>query len=220
MARNPDFLKITFKEVDLKWPRLDKTYRYNSQKKETEPCAPTVQGAGWSVAWDVTMAEAKDFRAAMVKHYNECRARKPELPEFNKIFGAKKDEEKGIVTFGASRKAVSNAGEANKPPRVVDSTYSDLADKAIWSGSHGGVTVFAVPTVDPDGIGGIKLLLDTVVVWEPVYGGTSLEEDFGPARHVSVQRDAADPAPVPAPVAVPVPAPVAAPVAALTDDAF
>lgn len=190
MAKNPDFLKVTFKEVELKWPRLDKTYRYNSQKKETEACAPTVQGAGWSVAWDVGLAEAKDFRAAMVKHYNDCKARKPELPDFTKIFGAKKDEEKGIVTFSASRKAVSNAGEANKPPKVLNSTFGDLEDKAIWSGSMGGVTIFAVPTVDPDGVGGIKLLLDTVVVWEPVYGGSNPEDDFGPARHVSVQREA------------------------------
>lgn len=191
MAKNPDFLKVTFKEVELKWPRLDKTYRYNSQKKETEPCAPTVQGAGWSVAWDVGLAEAKEFRAAMVKHYNDCKARKPDLPEFSKIFGAKKDEEKGTVTFSASKKAVSNSGEANKAPKVLNSTFGDLEDKAIWSGSQGGVTIFAVPTVDPDGIGGIKLLLDTVVVWEPVYGGSNPEDDFGPARHVSVQREAA-----------------------------
>jgi hypothetical protein len=77
------------------------------------------------------------------------------------------------------------------------------------------VTIFAVPTVDPEGIGGIKLLLDTVVVWEPIYGGVSLEEDFGPARHVSVQRDA--PAPQPVQAAKPAPAPAAAP---LMDDAF
>lgn len=198
MAKNPDFLKVTFKDVELKWPRLDKTYRYNSQKKETEPCAATVQGAGWSVAWDTDLAEAKEFRAAMIKHYNDCRARKPDLPEFTKIFGAKKDEEKGVVTFSASRKAVSNSGEANKPPKVLNGTFGDLEDKAIWSGSQGGVTIFAVPTVDPDGVGGIKLLLDTVVVWEPVYGGSNPEDDFGPARHVSVQRDAPAAAPQPA----------------------
>jgi hypothetical protein len=214
MAKNPDFLKVTFKDVSLKWPRLDKTYRYNSQKKETEACAPGVQGAGWSVAWEVSLAEAKDFRNAMVKHYNDCRARKPDLPEFAKIFGAKKDDEAGTVTFTASKKAVSNSGETNKAPKVLNGTFGDLEDKAIWSGSQGGVTIFAVPTVDPEGIGGIKLLLDTVVVWEPVYGGSTPEDDFGPARHVSVQRDA----PAPQPVQAPTPAP--APAAALADDAF
>jgi hypothetical protein len=194
MARNPDFLKVTFKDVTLKYPRLDKTYRFNAQTKQTEACAANVQGASWSVNWEVSLAEAKEFRLAVLAHYNECRARNPSLPEFNKIFSAKKDEEAKTITFSASRKAVTNSGEPAKPPRVVDGTYNDLADKAIWSGSKGGVTVFAVPTTDPEGVGGIKLLLDTVVVWEPVYGGNNLEDDFGPARTVTVHAEDPQPA--------------------------
>ena len=176
MATNNDFLKVMVKDTTFHWPRLDQPYRYNNAEKRTEACAPTVNGAGYSVAFDMPMAEASALRAKLVEHYNAARANNKKLPEFTKVFGAKKEEELGVVRFVAKKRAVSNDGKVNKPPVVIDANKVDLADKAIWSGSKGNIRVLAFPTVDPDGIGGISLLLDVVQVVEASYGGDGLDD--------------------------------------------
>lgn len=208
MTTNQDFKKIVVKDVELLWPRLDQTYRYNSQEKRTEACAPTVQGAGYSLAWKMTLAEGKKLKDELRAHYEACRAAKPKLPEFSDVFGAKRltdadGKPTDFVQFTAKKRAVSNQGEVNKPPRVVGPDLKDLEDKAIWTGSVGNIRALAFPTTDPDGKGGISLLLDAVQVTEAVYGGDSLEDDFGPAQVTDPFGDepeqTAKPAPAPAP---------------------
>jgi hypothetical protein len=56
--------------------------------------------------------------------------------------------------------------------------FPDLADPAIWSGSKGHLRVFAFPATDPQGNGGVSLLLDAVIVTDAQYGGDGLEDDF------------------------------------------
>ena len=186
MATNQDFKKVVVKDVEFLWPRLDQTYRYNSQEKKTEPCAATVQGAGYSLAWKMPLKEGKKLKDELRAHYEECRKSKPKLPEFSDVFGAKRlmdadGNPTDFVQFTAKKRAVSNAGDVNKPPRVVGPDLKDLEDKAIWTGSTGHIRCLAFPTTDPDGNGGVSLLLDAVQVTEAVYGGDSLEDDFGPA---------------------------------------
>jgi hypothetical protein len=181
MATNTDFLKILIKDVTFHWPRLDQPYRYNSQDKRTEACAPTVQNAGYSIAWDMPTADAKALFGELKKHYLASRAANPKLPEFSKVFGMVKDEETGTVRFTAKKRAVNGKGDANKPPVVIDGAKRDLADKTIWSGSKGNLRVLAFAVTDPDGAGGISLLLDTVQVVEAVYGGDGLDDFDGVA---------------------------------------
>jgi len=180
---NEDFHKVIRKDVEFIWPRLDQTYRYNSAEKRTEPCSPSVQGAAWSVGWLMDEDAAKDLAAELKVHYQSCVARNSKLPSFQKVFGAKKHTDKdgnptGMVQFTAERKAIANNGSERPAPKVVDNTGTPLADLAIWGGSRGDIRVYAVPTNDPDGNGGIKLLLDAVVVREAVYGGDNMAEDF------------------------------------------
>ena len=69
---------------------------------------------------------------------------------------------------------------------------------AFWGGSKGNLKVTAYPVTDPEGKGGISLLIDTVQVTHAVYGGGGLDDfdevpttmsggvdasldDFGPA---------------------------------------
>lgn len=184
MATNSDFAKVVVKDVKLQWPRLDQTYRYNNQEKRTEPCADTVQGAGWSVSWVMPNDEAKELWEGLRAHYEKCRASNRKLPEFGGVFGMKKlTDEDGNLTgetqFSAHKRAISNQGKRNKDPIVVGADLKPLEDKAIWSGSVGSVRALAFPTTDPEGKGGISLLLDAVQVTEPVYGGDNLEDDFG-----------------------------------------
>ena len=176
MATNTDFLKVLVKDTTFHWPRLDQPYRYNSQEKRTEACAPNVTGAGYSIAFDVTMAEAKELHKLLKTHYNESKARNSKLPEFSTVFGMKKDEEAGTVRFTAKKRAVSNRGELNKPPVVIDGQKKPLAEKNIWSGSTGNLRLLAFAATDPDGKGGISLLLDTVQVVNATYGGDNLDD--------------------------------------------
>lgn len=178
MANNADFLKIVIKDVTFHWPRLDQPYRYNSAEKRTEACSAGAPNAGYSIAFDMPTDEAKKLHGELKKHYQAAKARNPKLPEFTSLFGMKRDDETGTVRFTAKKRAMSNDGKVNKPPRVVDGALKDLEDKAIWSGSKGSLRLLAFPTTDPDGKGGISLLLDVVQVTDAQYGSDGIEDDF------------------------------------------
>jgi len=185
---NDDFRKIMIRDVEFLWPRLDQPYRYNQAEKRTEPCAPGAPNAAWSIAWKMPPSAAKAVYEECKAHYEACRGRNAKLPEFSTVFGWKKPAEKGGEhTFVAKKRAMNNAGDVNKAPKVVGPDLKDLAgdDLRIWSGSKGSVRVLAFPATDPQtGQGGITLLLDTVQIVEAVYGGDNLEDDFGPAKPV------------------------------------
>lgn len=196
MAANGDFKKLVFKNVELLWPRVDQTYRFNSAEKRTEPCAPTVQGAGYSIAWTMSTAEAKALKEELKEHYEACRERNRKLPEFTKVFGLKpiKDEDGKTIgaQFTAKKNAMSAQGTPNTPPHIIGTDMQPLEDKDIWSGSKGSVRALAFPVRDPDGVGGISLLLDAVQVTEAVYGSNGFEDDFGPAQPKADPFDSAD----------------------------
>jgi hypothetical protein len=175
--KTADFLDIFFRHAELMYPRLKETFRYNSAAKKSEPCALTAANAAWSCGMKMPKAQAKEFFQSMKAHYEACRARNSKLPEFSKVFGLKRDDETGTVTFEARKRGVSAAGTPNKAPTVIDSNKMAITGEAldIWSGSTGTVRVRAFPTVDPDGVGGISLLLDTVQIIKPRYGSANLD---------------------------------------------
>lgn len=184
MAGNPDFHKVVKKNVEFLWPRLDQPYRYNNAEKRTEPCAANVTGAGFSVAFKMSLKDGKDLKEELRAHYEGCRSRNSKLPEFSTVFGSKRlNDEDGnptdFVQFTAKKRAISNDGKVNKVPEVVGPDHKPLADPAIWTGSVGHIRCLAYPTTDPDGVGGISLMLDAVQVNEAVYGGANLADDFG-----------------------------------------
>ncbi len=182
MATNDDFYKVLVKNVTLQYPKLNSTYRFNTAKKQSEPCAPTAAGAAWSVSWQMPAPEARKLHNELKAHYEAAAARDPKKPPFSKIFGMKVSEDKQTVTFTAKRNGVKTNGEANSAPKVIDGQKNPLADLAIWGGSVGSVRAWAYPAVDPDGNGGISMILDAVQVTEAVYGGGGLDDfDDAPA---------------------------------------
>lgn len=181
MANNDDFMKVLAKNVTLQYPKLSQTYRFNTQKQASEPCAPTASNAAWSVAFDMPKEEARPLYEQLKAHYEACRARNSKMPQFKTVFGMKrlKDEhgnETGIVQFTAKRNGMKKDGTANKAPIVIDGQKEPLADLNIWGGSKGTVRAWAVAVIDPDGAGGISLLLDACQVTEAVYGGGGLDD--------------------------------------------
>jgi len=181
MADNDDFLKVLAKNVTLQYPKLNQTYRFNTQKQASEPCAPSASNAAWSVAFEMPRDQAKPLFDEMKAHYEASRARNPKLPQFTKVFGMKKlkDEhgtETGIIQFTAKRNGMKKDGTANKWPTVIDGQKAPLADLSICGGSKGTVRAWAVAVVDPDGLGGISLLLDAVQVTEARYGDGGMDD--------------------------------------------
>lgn len=176
MANNDDFMKVLAKNVTLQYPKLSQTYRFNTQKQASEPCAPTASNAAWSVAFEMTKEEARPLYEQLKAHYDACRARNSKMPQFKTVFGMKKNEETGTVTFTAKRNGMKKDGTANKAPTVIDGQKQPLADLNIWGGSKGTVRAWAVAVVDPDGAGGISLLLDACQVTEARYGDGGLDD--------------------------------------------
>jgi len=181
MANNDDFLKIVAKNVTFNYPKLNQTHRFNTALQKSEPCAPTASNAAWSIAFEMPRAEAKPLFDQMQAHYEACRARSPKMPQFTKVFGMKKlkDDngvETGIIQFTAKRNGMKKDGTANKQPTVIDGQKQPLADLNIWGGSKGTIRCWAVAVVDPDGLGGISLLLDAVQVTEARYGDGGMDD--------------------------------------------
>ena len=188
-----DFKSVMIRNVEFKYPRLNTTYRYSTAEKRSEECAPTAQGASYSIGWEMSKDEASKLHAELKAHYETCQTKSP----FTKVFGMKKLEN-GNYEFRAKRNGVNGQGALNEKPRVIDGSKKPLADVAFWGGSKGNLKVTAYPVTDPDGNGGISLLIDTVQVTHAVYGGGGLDDfdevpttmaggvdasldDFGPA---------------------------------------
>jgi len=176
MANNDDFRKVLAKNVTLQYPKLNQTYRYNTQKQASEPCAPTASNAAWSIGFEMPKDQAKALYEDLRAHYEACRSRNSKMPAFKTIFGMKKNEEKGTVSFTAKRNGMKKDGSPNKAPTVIDGQKQPLADLAFWGGSKGTVRAWAVAVVDPEGNGGISLLLDAVQVTEARYGDGGMDD--------------------------------------------
>jgi hypothetical protein len=190
---NTDFKSVMIRNVEFKYPRLNATYRFNTSQKKSEECAPTASGASYSIGWEMSNDEAGKLQAELKTHYETCQTKSP----FSKVFGMKKLDN-GNYEFRAKRNGVNGQGALNEKPRVIDGSKQPLADTAFWGGSKGNLKVTAYPVTDPDGNGGISLLIDTVQVTHAVYGGGGLDDfdtvpttmaggvdasldDFGPA---------------------------------------
>ena len=200
-----DFRPVMIRGVEFKYPRLNATYRYNTAEKKSEECAPTASNAAYSIAWEMTAEEAKTLHAELKAHYETCQTKAP----FSKIFGMKKLES-GNYEFRAKRNGTNSQGQQNEKPRVIDGSKQPLADLAFWGGSKGSIKVTAYPVTDPDGNGGISLLIDTVQVTHAVYGGGGLDDFDEVATTMEGGIDASlddfGPAAAPAPQAAPAPA--------------
>jgi hypothetical protein len=170
MAKS-DFRQIMVRNVVYKYPRLAETYRYNTAEKKSEPCQPTASNAAYSVAWEMSEADARAFYAECKTHYESCQTKAP----FAKIFGMKKLDN-GNVEFRAKRNGTNSQGVLNEKPKVIDGMKNPLADPNIWGGSKGNIRVTAYAALDPDNIGGISLLIDVVQVTHAVYGGNNLDD--------------------------------------------
>ena len=175
---NPIFLRKVLKNLTFDFPRLDSTYRFDSAAQRSEKCAPTAATASWSLGFSLSVEDAAAFEAEMKAHYEYCQTIDKGLTsEFSKVFGSKKLDN-GLTSFRAKKNGANRNGEVNEAPIVIDGAKNQLADRAIWGGSKGAIRMVCFPTKAPDGTGGISLILDTVQVTHPEYGGSGDDGDF------------------------------------------
>ena len=190
---NTDFKSTMIRNVEFKYPKLNGTYRFNTALKKSEECAPSASGASYSISWEMPKDEAGKLHAELKAHYETCNRKEP----FTKVFGMKKMEN-GNFEFRAKRNGTNTQGTLNEKPHVIDGSRQPLANLAFWGGSKGSIKATAYPVTDPDGNGGISLLIDIVQVTHAVYGSARLDDfddvpmtmaggidaaldDFGPA---------------------------------------
>ena len=196
-----DFKPVMIRNVEFLYPRLNATYKFNTAEKRSEECNPRAQGASYSIGWKMDKDAAQALHSELKAHYESCKTN----PPFSKVFGMKKLDD-GSFTFSAKRNGCNGQGEENSKPNVVDGMKKPLADTAIWGGSKGSIKVTAFPVTDPDGNGGVSLLIDTVQVTHAVYGGAGLD-DFDEVPMTSSGNDGLDEFEYkPAPAAAPAPA--------------
>jgi hypothetical protein len=181
MANNDDFKKVLARNVTLQYPKLNSTHRFNTQTQRSEPCAPTASNAAWSVAFDMTKEQAKPLYEDLRGHYEACKSRNPKMPAFKTVFGMKKlkdanGNDTGVVQFTAKRNGMKKDGTPNKQPIVIDGQKNPMDDLNFWGGSIGTVRAWAVAVVDPDGNGGISLLLDAIQVTEARFGDGGMDD--------------------------------------------
>jgi len=205
VADNSDFKKVLAKNVTLQFPKLHQTHRFNTATQRSEPCAPTASNAAWSVAFDMTEADGKSLYNELKAHYAECRTRNTKMPEFKTVFGAKRLKDKdgnftGMMQFSAKRNGTKKNGDRNEAPTIIDGEKKAMERLDFWGGSVGTVRAWAVAVVDPDGQGGISLLLDAVQVTEAKYGDAAGMDDFDTVEVKKPDVDPFDDAPKPAAV--------------------
>lgn len=166
-----DFKPFMIRNVVFSYPRLAATYKYNTAEKRSEECNPRAQGAAYSLGWEMSKDDARKLHAELKAHYESCVTKAP----FSKVFGMK-ELENGNVMFSAKRNGVNGQGDENPKPTVIDGMKQPMADLNFWSGSEGNLKAIAYPVTDPNGTGGISLLLDIVQVTKAVYGGGGLDD--------------------------------------------
>lgn len=188
---NEDFKKIVIKDATLQWPKLDQTYRFNRSENRSEPAPNGAQGASWSCGFLMSAEDAKKLYHDLQTHYKECQSRNSKLPKFATVFGMRKNDD-GTVVFSAKKNGMNGKGVANEAPTMLAGDLTPLADRRIWSGSTGNARIIAYPTQNPDGDGGISLLLDTIQVTKAIYGNDNLEDDFAPVAMKTEQVEAAN----------------------------
>jgi hypothetical protein len=183
-----DFKRMRIKGVELKWPKLDQLYRYDPTFKREDggrgksvPAQADEERAEWSVTMSLPEKRGKALFAKCKEHFE---TRKPG-EEFGGVWGYKElNGDDLILDYTASKKAKNSKGKYNEQPEVLDANDQPLANRSIYSGSTGDVYFAIFTAFNPsERKEGISIILDKVIVTNPIYGGGDYDDldDEAPA---------------------------------------
>jgi|TARA_R110000744_G_scaffold235279_2_gene352974 hypothetical protein len=127
--------------VEALWPKVDRTYSFNSKIKRSEPCDARDQNAAYSIAFRMDGATAKALFKAMKVAYADNR----DDDWDEKLSNPFVKEDNGMYTHKANLKGAYN-GETTNKPLEVDSMGTPLPEKfQLTTGSTVNVAVHLIP---------------------------------------------------------------------------
>lgn len=166
--------------VTALWPKIDRTYRYDSKEQRSVPCSATDDGAEYSINIEMTPEQGNDLHKYCEAAWAEFLKDNPKATKQNAPY---KKNEQGLVVAKAKLKGAYN-GEATRKPAIYDAKNQSIRDEGfqLTTGSTINVAVTAVPYSAMGG--GISLRLNAVQVIELADMGAA-SSPFGEAEGFS-----------------------------------
>ena len=115
-------MQYKIENVEALWPRINRTYKFDSGERKSVPCDPKDPAAAFDMAFRMTKEQAKDLWNAMCKAYKE--KADPSWPD--KPTNPFKEDE-GFYIGKAKLKGNYN-GEPTKKPKQYDAKGIALPD--------------------------------------------------------------------------------------------
>lgn len=145
--------------VEALWPKVDRTYAFDQNKKRSMPCDPREQNAEFSIQFRMDSATAKALFTEMKSAYDANK--EPKWAE--KLANPFVKDDNGTYTHKANLKGAYK-GEATAKPLQVDSQGTPLPDDfQLTTGSTVNVAVQMIP-YDFGGKQSVSLRLKAVQV--------------------------------------------------------
>ena len=143
MAEQKENLSYRLDGVEVKYPRIDRTYRYSQADSLTIPCKPTENGAAFSLSFLMDKSQADALWKRMREVYTTRQKTESSWPtKFAKPFTEAED---GRWEYKTSLKGAYGK-EITRPPMVVDSLNKKLGeDFELTTGSTVNLSFVFVP---------------------------------------------------------------------------
>ena len=175
--------------IEALWPKVDRTYSFNSKIKRSEPCDPRDQNAAYSIAFRMDGPIAKALFKAMRVAYEDNREDDWDEELTNPFV----KDDNGTYTHKANLKGAYN-GETTTKPLEVDSQGMPLPEGfQLTTGSTVNVAVNLIPyrmKLGKDWESGVSLRLKAVQVIK--YVPLEVRNPFGKVDGGFVFKDAGD----------------------------
>ena len=144
--------------VEALWPRINKTYKFDSAENRTVPCEATDDGAKYETKFRMSKEQAKALFVEMVKAY-EANKEGSWPDKFDMPFGK---EEDGTYSYKASLKGAYGKDATFKPVQYDSKGVKLPEDFMLTTGSTVNVSVGFIPYFMRDA--GVSLRLRAVQV--------------------------------------------------------
>jgi len=156
-------MSYLIERVEILYPRLNRTYRFDQVENRSVPCSPLETGAKYETSFRMDGDTAKTLMGYMATEY--VAKRKSSWPE--KIPMPFVKGEDGLYEGKANLKGSYDGVEKTKAPKQYDSKNSELPEGfELTTGSIASVAVEAVPYSTPSIGTGVSLRLRAVQVIE------------------------------------------------------
>jgi hypothetical protein len=157
-------MNYNINNVSAMWPRINRTYKYDSAEQRSVPCNPTDEGSAYTLQFRMSETQAKALYKQMKMAYDS----KKESSWPDKFAMPFKKEEDGSFTHKAKLKG-AYGNEATRKPIHYDAKGVKLPDDfMLTNGSLVNVAVVCVPYNMRDNGVSLRLRAVQVVDLKPI----------------------------------------------------